>query len=60
MSDEALDVSTLLGSDGPIARRLPDFEVRPQQLALSEAVAAFSDSARCSGGDLVGTSCQSK
>jgi len=39
MSDEALDVSTLLGPDGPIARRLPDFEVRPQQLALSEAVA---------------------
>ena len=39
MSDEDFDVSTLLGAEGPIARRLPDFEVRPQQLAFSEAVA---------------------
>ncbi|MBL8751672.1 MAG: ATP-dependent DNA helicase [Planctomycetes bacterium] len=37
MSD-ARDVHSLLGPQGPIARRLPDFEVRPQQLALAEAV----------------------
>lgn len=39
MSDPALDVRSLLGPDGPIARRLGDFEVRPQQLGLAEAVA---------------------
>ena len=33
-----LDVRTLLQSDGPIARRLPGFEVRPQQLELSLAI----------------------
>jgi ATP-dependent DNA helicase DinG len=33
-----LDVRTLLQSDGPIARRLPGFEVRPQQLDLSLAI----------------------
>ena len=35
MSDAPLDVRGLLGPEGPIARRLPDFEVRPQQLDLS-------------------------
>lgn len=39
MTDQPLDVRTLLGPDGPIARRLEDFEVRPEQLQLSEAVA---------------------
>ncbi|MFN3241887.1 MAG: ATP-dependent DNA helicase [Planctomycetota bacterium] len=38
MTDLPLDVRTLLGPEGPIARRLPDFEVRPQQLDLSLAV----------------------
>lgn len=33
-----LSVQGLLGPDGPIARRLPDFEVRPQQQQLAEAV----------------------
>ncbi|MCA8972990.1 MAG: helicase, partial [Planctomycetes bacterium] len=31
-------VRELLGEDGPIARRLPDFELRPQQLELATAV----------------------
>ncbi|MBX3463745.1 MAG: ATP-dependent DNA helicase [Planctomycetes bacterium] len=31
-------VQALLGPDGPIARRLPDFEARPQQLQLAVAV----------------------
>jgi len=39
VTDEAFDVRTLLGPDGPIARRLPDFEARPQQLEFGEAVA---------------------
>lgn len=33
-----LDVQGLLGAAGPIGRRLPDFEVRPQQLQLAQAV----------------------
>lgn len=33
-----LSVQGLLGPEGPIARRLPDFEVRPQQQQLAEAV----------------------
>ena len=33
-----LAVDELLGPAGPIARRLPDFEVRPQQLELARAV----------------------
>jgi ATP-dependent DNA helicase DinG len=33
-----LAVDGLLGPEGPIARRLPDFEVRPQQLELARAV----------------------
>ena len=36
MSD--LSVAALLGPAGPIARRLPDFEARPQQLDLAAAV----------------------
>jgi ATP-dependent DNA helicase DinG len=35
---DARDVRSLLGPQGPVARRLSDFEVRPQQLALAEAV----------------------
>jgi ATP-dependent DNA helicase DinG len=31
-------VLSLLGPEGPIARRLPDFEVRPQQVQLASAV----------------------
>ena len=38
MTDQPHDVRSLLGPEGPIARRLEDFEVRPQQLALSLAV----------------------
>ena len=34
----APDVDSLLGPAGPIARRLPDFEARPQQVALAKAV----------------------
>ncbi|MFO1029748.1 MAG: helicase C-terminal domain-containing protein [Planctomycetota bacterium] len=37
MSDER-SVRHLLGPAGAIARRLPDFEVRPQQLAMADAV----------------------
>jgi ATP-dependent DNA helicase DinG len=33
-----LGVNGLLGPEGPVARRLPDFEVRPQQLELARAV----------------------
>ena len=39
MTEEPLDPDALLGPDGPIARRLPDFEVRSQQLDFSTAVA---------------------
>ena len=39
MTDDPLDVQALLGPEGPIARRLPDFEVRSQQLDFSQAVA---------------------
>lgn len=38
MAEDPLDVAALLGPGGPIARRLPDFEVRAQQLEFSEAV----------------------
>ncbi len=39
MTDELdLSVLGLLGPAGPIARRLPDFEVRPQQTELATAV----------------------
>ncbi len=37
-ADAGPGVHGLLGPDGPIARRLPDFEVRPQQLQLAAAV----------------------
>lgn len=37
MSDDH-GVQQLLGPEGPVARRLPDFEVRPQQLELARAV----------------------
>lgn len=36
MTDQ--DAARLLGPDGPIARRLDDYEVRPQQLELAAAV----------------------
>ena len=36
----SLDVATLLAPDGPIARRLTDFELRPQQLEMAAAVEA--------------------
>ncbi|MEC7724876.1 MAG: ATP-dependent DNA helicase [Planctomycetota bacterium] len=38
MTETPLDVTSLLGPEGPIARRLEGFEARPQQLALSLAV----------------------
>ena len=38
MTDPPLDVRALLGPDGPVARRLEDYEPRPQQLELSLAV----------------------
>lgn len=34
------DSADILGSDGTIARRLPSYEPRPQQLAMADAVAA--------------------
>src|SRR5262245_38153523 len=33
-----MSATTILGPQGAIARRLPDFESRPQQLAMAEAV----------------------
>ena len=39
MTDEPLPgVRDLLGEGGPVARRLPEFELRPQQLELAAAV----------------------
>lgn len=38
MTESPLDVTALLGPDGPIARRLEGYETRPQQLQLSLAV----------------------
>jgi len=40
LDEHHLDVPSLLGPDGPIARRLHDYEVRPQQLDLANAVDA--------------------
>src|SRR5260370_30807332 len=34
-----MSVASILGPDGEIARRLPSYESRPQQLAMAEAVA---------------------
>src|SRR5262245_9710942 len=34
-----MSVSSILGPDGEIARRLPSYEVRPQQMAMADAVA---------------------
>lgn len=34
-----MSVASILGPDGEIARRLPSYETRPQQLAMAEAVA---------------------
>jgi ATP-dependent DNA helicase DinG len=36
--DKLLTVSDILGPDGLVARRLPDFEPRPEQLEMAEAV----------------------
>jgi ATP-dependent DNA helicase DinG len=38
VTDGPRSVRELLGDGGPVARRLPDFELRPQQLELAEAV----------------------
>ncbi len=35
---DALTVNGLLAPDGPVARRLPDFEPRPQQMQMAHAV----------------------
>src|SRR5262249_37196831 len=34
-----MSVTSILGPEGQIAQRLPSYEVRPQQLAMAEAVA---------------------
>jgi ATP-dependent DNA helicase DinG len=34
-----MSVESILGSEGAIARRLTDFEARPQQVAMADAVA---------------------
>ncbi|HXG12543.1 MAG TPA: helicase C-terminal domain-containing protein [Gemmataceae bacterium] len=36
---DAMNAPAILGPDGSIARRLPNYEPRPQQLAMAEAVA---------------------
>lgn len=38
-SDHALSVADILGPEGSIARRLPHYELRPQQLEMADAVA---------------------
>ena len=40
METSALTVADILGAEGSIARRLPQYEQRPQQLAMADAVAA--------------------
>ena len=43
----AIEVQSLLSSDGSIARRLEGFEVRPQQTLMAEAVErTFSERGR--------------
>ncbi len=42
----SLDVNSILGSNGLIARRLKNYEQRPQQLAMAHAVAGALDSKR--------------
>ncbi|HEX5054660.1 MAG TPA: ATP-dependent DNA helicase [Planctomycetota bacterium] len=37
-ADADRGMRALLGPDGPVARRLPDFELRPQQVQFAEAV----------------------
>lgn len=39
MAEKPLTVADILGPEGAIARRLPNYEDRPQQLAMAEAVA---------------------
>ncbi len=39
-ADPPLSVADILGPEGSIARRLPHYELRPQQLAMADAVAA--------------------
>ena len=34
-----MELSELLGRDGPLARQIPGFAPRPQQIRLAEAVA---------------------
>jgi ATP-dependent DNA helicase DinG len=38
MSDDTLRVARLLGPEGPVARRLPGYELRNEQLELAQAV----------------------
>ncbi len=40
MENANLTVADILGPEGSIARRLPKYEMRPQQMAMAEAVAA--------------------
>ena len=42
----SLDVNSILGTNGLIARRLKNYEQRPQQLAMAHAVAGALDSKR--------------
>lgn len=39
----SLDIPTLLGSDGPVARRLDNYEVRPEQIQMAQAVETALD-----------------
>lgn len=41
-----MPVADVLAPDGPVARHLPDFELRPQQVEMAQAIAdAFADEA---------------
>ena len=39
----SIDISTLLGPDGPVARRLDNYEVRPEQIQMAQAVETAFD-----------------
>jgi len=41
-----MDVSDILGPDGPVASRLPHYEERPQQVRMAESVAAAREAGR--------------
>lgn len=46
-SDDNLDIATVLSPDGAVAKRLADFELRPQQIEMAQAVSqALADRGR--------------